>query len=168
MLCYSLCSVGFPHLSVGGIFGNHWRLSSTRTLLSVNPFSRAVISKDTKCLFQHISPRAKRIPNQAASFSNQCACPALSHLSMVGWNPFSPQLTRSRPELKSEKIHLNSSWRWQTTTLVNLCFNYVLWVISIWTLQSAWTETTHLQNRNGMCIHLHPFTFQCLLENRKN
>ena len=97
-----LFSVGFPHVSVGGIVGNHWRLSSARSLFqrAIEPCEGLVISKDTRCLLQHIPPMAKRIPCQAACFSSQCACPALPIFPMVGRNPFSRRLTRARPSVK--------------------------------------------------------------------
>ena len=61
---------------------------------------RLVISKDARCLLQHIPPMAKRIPSPAACFSSQCACPALPIFPMVGRNPFSRRLTRARPSVK--------------------------------------------------------------------
>ena len=95
-----LFGVGFPHVSVGGIVGNHWRLSSARSL-----FQRAIEPSNSRaCDFQRYqvslathSPNGKTDSKPGCLSSSQCACPALPICPMVGRNPFSPQLQWPRP-----------------------------------------------------------------------
>ena len=52
---------------------------------SYSPFTKGlVISKDTRCLFQHISPMGKQIPNPGCIFQQPMRLSSASHL-VDGW-----------------------------------------------------------------------------------
>ena len=91
----------------------------------LNPLIQGlVISKDTRCLLQHIPPMAKRIPNQAACFSSQMRLSSASHLS-DGWQE-SVFPTASAAQTVGEVVedapeHLNQNDDKNTQCLKTVC-----------------------------------------------
>ena len=82
-----LFSVGFPHVSVGGIVGNHWRLSSARSLFqrAIEPcVSRACDFQRYQVSLATHSPNGKTDSMPGCMFQQPMRLSSTSHLS-DGW-----------------------------------------------------------------------------------
>ena len=107
-----LFSVGFPHVSVGGIVGNHWRLSSAPSL-----FQRAIKPSNSRaCDFQRYqvslathSPNGKTDSKPGCMFQQPNALvqrfPSVRWLAGIRF----PHSFSGPDLMKSQKMHLNTS-----------------------------------------------------------
>ena len=87
-------------------------------------FQGLVISKDTRCLLQHIPPMVKQIPCQAACFSSQMRLSSASHLS-DGWQesvfPTASAVQTVGEVVEDAPEHLNQNDDKNTQCLKTVC-----------------------------------------------